>query len=528
MRKSCLRRLAPSSLAAALLLGACTVRESPERARAVFYASGADLQSINPLVTVHPLAKEVQKRVLFLPLAEYDSTFAPVPRLAAWRWDETRTTLEFALRRDVRWHDGVPTTAGDVVWTLTMARHPAVAYPRASDLDAITAVTALDSFTVRIVFARPQPSLPDVLTDLAILPAHRFDGVSPGSIRRAPFNAAPVGNGPFAFVAYEPNRRWVFERFQAFPLPGPPFDRFVIAVVDEPTTKLAALTSGELDVAGIAPAHAGFVRDDPELRVVTYPVLFTYAVVWNVRRSPFDDGRVRRALTLAMDRRTIVEAHVRGFGTVAHGPVPPEHPWFEPVPALPYDPRQARQLLEEAGWRMGGDGIRERAGRRLAFALTTVGSGDNVLEQLLQAQLRAVGADVTIRQLELATFLATAQDPERDFDALVTGIPGDLSLGHVTAMFSGEQPGPLAYPGHRDRRLDRALQAASRATSEESRARAWREVQQRLAEGLPTTWLYHARGLQGVRNRIRSEPPDLRGELVRMNGWIVRPRGGTP
>jgi ABC-type transport system substrate-binding protein len=164
----------------------------------------------------------------------------------------------------------------------------------------------------------------------------------------------------------------------------------------------------------------------------------------------------------------------------------------------------------------------------LAFALTTVGSGDNVLEQLLQAQLRSVGADATIRQLELATFLATAQDPERDFDALVTGIPGDLSLGHVAAMFAGEHPGPLAYPGYRNERLDRALEAASRAITEQVRARAWREVQQRLAEGLPTTWLYHAHGLQGVRNRIRSEPPDLRGELVRMNEWIVRPRGDTP
>ncbi|KPK01058.1 MAG: hypothetical protein AMS20_14325 [Gemmatimonas sp. SG8_28] len=496
------------------------------RARAVFYASGADLQSINPLVTVHPLAKEVQKRVLLVPLAEYDSTFVPVPRLASWRWDEAGTALEFSMRRDVRWHDGVPTTAADVVWTLNMARDPAVAYPRASDLDAILTVSALDSFTVRVTFARAQPSLPDVLTDLAILPAHRFVEIQPADMRAAPFNTAPVGNGPFAFVTHDPNRRWVFERHEAFPLPGPAFDRLVIAVVNEPTTKLAALTSGELDVAGIAPAHAAFVRDDPELRVVTYPLLFTYALVWNLRRPPFDDVQVRRALTLALDRPTILEAHVAGYGTVADGPVPPEHPWYEPVPPVRHDPELARRLLEQAGWRTGQDGIRERQGRRLAFTLMTVGSGDNVLEQLLQAQLREIGADVSIRQLELSTFLAVAQSPERDFDAMVTGIPGDLSLGHLAAMFRGDRPGPLAYPGYHDAQLDRAVEAASRATSEHARHVAWGLVQQRLAEGLPTAWLYHARGLQGVRNRIQAAPPDLRGELVQMTDWIVRPRGG--
>ncbi len=511
-----------------MLLTACSTRESPVRARSVFYASGADLQSINPLVTVHPLAKEVQKRLLLLTLAEYDSTLTPVPRLASWTWNAERTVLELQVRRDVFWHDGVQTTAEDVAWTLAMARHPDVAYPRVRDLESVATITPVDTFVARLRFVRPQAGLPDVLTDLAILPAHRFTGVPPGEIRRSSFNQEPVGNGPFAFVEHQPNRRWVFARVPDFPMDGPHFDRFVVAVVDEPTTKLAALTSGELDFAGITPAHAEFVRDDPALRVVEYPLLFTYAVVWNLRRPPFDDIRVRRALTLAVDRQTIVGAHVYGFGTVAHGPVPAEHPWHAAVAEVPYDPDAAARLLEEAGWHRGPHGVRERAGTPLAFALTTVGSGDNVLEQLLQAQFREIGAEVTIRQLELSTFLATAQAPERDFDALVTGIPGDLSLGHIAAMFGSRQPGPMAYPGYRDARLDSALTAAEEAPDERARAKAWRDVQEQLADSLPTTWLYHARGLQGVRNRIRAAPPDLRGELARVTEWLIQREGGVP
>ncbi len=510
-----------AALAAALSLClACGAAPRGPRAATAVYASGADLQSINPLVTVHPLAKAVQKHVLFLTLATYDSAMQPAPRLAEWVWSPDRTTLTFRLRPDVRWHDGTPTTAADVVWTLRMARSPAVAYPRARDLSSVADVAAPDSLTVVVRFDRPQPTFPDVLTDLAILPAHGFAGVEPGAVRTAPFNLEPVGNGPFTFVEYRPNQRWVFRRWDGFPaaLGRPALERFVVAVVDEPATKLAALTSGELDFAGISPAHADFVRDDPSLRVIDYPVMFTAAVVWNLRRAPFDDERVRRALTMALDRQLIVDAYLYGFGLVADGGVPPEHPWHEDVPAASYDPGAAGRLLDEAGWRSNGSGVRERDGRPLAFALTTVGSGDNALEQMVQAQLRTAGADVRLRQLELATFLSVAQGEARDFDALVTLIPGDRSLGHLAATF-GAAGGPLAYPGYASPRFDAALDAARRAATEETLEAAWREAQRILADDHPTTWLYHARGLQGATGRLAGVRVDLRGELATIADW---------
>ena len=122
--------------------------------------------------------------------------------------------------------------------------------------------------------ALPQDRLPDVLTDLAILPAHLLDTVPRDRLRRPSWNERPVGNGPFRFVRHEPNRRWVFERNPVFPasLGGPPhIDRLVIAVVDEPMTKLAALVGGELDFAGIQPGHAPYVKKHADLAVVDYP-----------------------------------------------------------------------------------------------------------------------------------------------------------------------------------------------------------------------------------------------------------------
>jgi peptide/nickel transport system substrate-binding protein len=494
-----------------------------ERSSSVFYASGADLQSINPLVAVHPLAKAVQKHVLFLTLAAYDVELRPIPRLATWEWNADRTELTLAVRRDVWWHDGMPTTAADVVWTLNMARSSDVAYPRARDLDAVSHVTAVDSFTVQLRFQRSQAMFPDVLTDLAILPAHQFRDVAASDIRHAPFNVSPIGNGPYQFVDYRPNQRWLFRRAESFPaaLTRPSVERFVVAVVDEASTKLAALTSRELDVAGISPAHARFVATDDRLRVVDYPVLFVYALVWNLRRPPFDDPGLRRALTMALDRQMIVDAYLYGYGSVADGPVPMEHPWFAPVSGVLHDPEAARRVLDQAGWREGPREIRERNGEPLAFDLMTVGTGDNALEQMIQAQLGRVGVSVNIRQLELTTFLATAQGDDRAWDAMVTGIPGDLSLGYVAAMFEGEGAGPLAYPGYQSAEFDAAVRRAREAVSEIDVRASWQEAQRVLVRDHPATWLYHARGLHGVNRRIEAAPPDLRGELANIALWRI-------
>jgi peptide/nickel transport system substrate-binding protein len=159
-----------------------------------------------------------------------------------------------------------------VRWTLEAARDPVVGYPRAAELADFERIEAPDDSTVALRFAAPVARFPDVLTDLAIAPAHLLDSVPRDRLRQASWNEHPVGNGPFRFVAHEPNRRWIFTANPDFPaaLGGPPrLERFIVVVVDEPATKLAALTAGELDLAGIQPAHAIFVARDPDLSVVS-------------------------------------------------------------------------------------------------------------------------------------------------------------------------------------------------------------------------------------------------------------------
>ena len=445
-------------------------------------ASGADLQSPNPLLTTHPLARQIQRYALLVTLVRYDSALTPVPYLArSWTWSADSTVLTMRLFSGLDWHDGTPTTARDAQWTLDAARDSAGEYPRRRDLAGVVEVAAPDDTTLLLRFGGPTSRIPDVLTDLALLPRHLLGtAAAGGGMRQAEWNRRPVGNGPFRFVAYEANRRWVFEANPDFPagLGGPPrLDRFVVAVVDEPTTKLAALTSGELDLAGINPAHAEFVRKNPRLAVLDYPLLFSYALIFNTRKPPFDRLEARRRVTDGLDRQAVVDGVLFGFGTPASGPLPP---------ALTPGDSLASELSPPR--------LRLGLTTPLRFEMLTVGSGEAALEQMLQSQLAARGMTAEIRQLELSTFLDRVEGRAREFDAAVLGISGDLALGHLARIL-----GIAGLP---------------------SRGAAM-ELAGTIQDSAAAAFLYHARGVQGVNRRVKGITMDLRGELVTLSQWWV-------
>jgi peptide/nickel transport system substrate-binding protein len=507
-------------LLAWVALGGCVPSQRADDV--VVLASGADLESGNPLVTNHPLSRQIQRYALFVTLTRYDSLLAPQPYYAQrWRWSEDRRSLELALASDLAWHDGVPTTAQDVSFTYLAARDPATGYARASELAAIDTVLAVDDTTVRILFSSARAELPAFVSELPIVPRHRLGAVPRAAMRSAAFNDSPMGNGPFVFASRTRGARWSFTRNDRFPasLGGAPGLRgIVVAVVDEATTKFAGLASGELDMAGIAPSMAALAERDATLRVLTYPVLFGTGLFFNTTRPPFDDERVRRAVSRSLDRARIVEVALAGFGRPSSGPIPPDSPLA--LESAVIGVRHADSLLDASGWRRGPDGVRARQGRRFEIELLTVGSGDNVTEQLVQADLAARGIALRVRQTEMGSFLTTARASRKQFDLLLAGIPGDLSFSYVSALFdSAQRGGSLDYTGYHSSTLDSLLAATRTSASAAARRDAWHGAQRAIDSLAPATWLFHSRGVQGVSRRVRGVRMDLRGELVSVHQW---------
>lgn len=491
----------------------------------VVIASGADLESANPLTTVHPLARQVQRYALFVTLAQYDSALRPAPYYArGWRWSADRRVLTFQLDPALSWHDGVQTTARDAAFSIDAARDPATGFFRRGDLSEVVAATAESDTVLALSFARPQSRFPAVLCELPIAPVHLLGGVPHGQLKTAPFAFSPVGNGPYRFVERHPREWWSFEANPNFPLRmgGPPrLRRVVVAVVDEPTTKFAGLASGDVDLAGISPTMVALTRRDPALEVLTYPIAFSTVLVFNSGKPLLGDVRVRRALAAAIHRQRLVDVALSGLALAAEGAIPQDHPYFQGVP----NADDAGAQLDSAGWPLL-NGWRTREGERLSVEMLSVGSGDNALEQLIQADFRAIGVELRITQLELGAFLTQARASEKRFDLLLAGIPGDVSLSQVSSMFESSQAGgALDYAGFHRPALDTLFLRARSAADDVGLKSAWQAIDTYLQREAPVSWLYHATGVQGKARRLQGVRIDLRGELASLTRWYMEGAG---
>ncbi|MFN2397091.1 MAG: ABC transporter substrate-binding protein [Gemmatimonadaceae bacterium] len=305
--------------------------------------------------------------LLFLPLVARNSEGEFEGRLArGWEHSPDYRTWTIHLRTDVRWHDGVPVTAHDVAFTLELHRQTVLAGSR------VYSVAVLDDSTYTITYYRRVRAGSPLDDWTVFLPRHHLEGLDPDKFARWEFWKRPVGNGPYRFVRRVPNAALVFEANPGYYRGRPRVDRVVVKLAPEPS--ITELLSGNVDaINGINPGSLLPLRGDARFRAHTSSFApwgtFT-AVYWNHRHPAFRDPRVRRALTLAIDRRELHRAANLPAATPIFDVIFLERQLArDELPApLAHDTAEAARLLEEAGWRDGdGDGIRERAGKPFRF-----------------------------------------------------------------------------------------------------------------------------------------------------------------
>lgn len=514
-------RSAANFLALCVVAGACAgSARSPDT---IVIASGTDLEGMQPLLTVHPLSRQVQRYLVFTPLARLSATLEPEPWAARrWTWSADRTSLTLVVDTALRWHDAQKLSAADARFTLTLGKNPAVGYGRRADLDPIDAISVRGDDTLIVHFSRPQAGVPLVFAELPLLPEHILRDVPPASLRRHAFTMAPIGSGPYRVVRREAGQRWILERVPSFParLGGVAATRnLVIAVVDEATTKVAGLISRAVDIAGVNPATATLVRRDPTLRVIEYPTFFTNWLVFNPSCAAVRDVRVRRALAIAVDRKRIVDAGVGGFG------VPSAAPTADLArDTTAADTVAADALLDAAGWARDANGWRVRNGQRLSIEMLTVSTGDNPVEQLLQSDLRSRGIDLRIATRDMGALLSSARTRASGHCAVYTGVAGDPARSQLAAMFDpAVAGGALDFGSLRPANIAAAFARLASRTDAAGRDSAWSAVFTILGDSMPATPIFHSRGVQGLTKRLRNVSIDLRGELYSAARWTLDP-----
>ena len=509
------------------------VTESERFGGTVVVGGAADVATMNPAATTEHLAAELQKHVLLLTLLRHDSAMQAEPYLAeSWDLNADSTQVVFHLRRDVRWHDGVSTTARDVAFTFERLKEPSTAFPNREWFDQWEGAEVLDPYTIRFVL-RPHAGFLYGWTQLPIMPAHILRDVPPAQLGRHPFGTeAPVGNGPFRFVERLPGDRWVFEANVGFPtgLGGRPYlDRLVYRAVPDEATLFAELRTGTVHMLrDLPPSQIGRVEASPDLEVKTFPIRSYTFIVWNGQRPMFRDPTVRRALTMAIDRPALIEAVRNGLARVANGPIGPWHWAYEAdLAPLAFDPEAAAALLDSAGWRdSNGDGIRDRVGTELSFELSTNNRQVNQdIAVIVQSQLRAIGVDATPTTRESGALAAALTSPERRFDAAVLAWDSDFEVDD-RPLFACSHLGEIfQFASYCNRELDPVLDSIPTVRDRATRLRLYRKYNRIVQGDQPFTFLYFTTDAVGIRRELQGLVLGARGEFTSVREWWLHPAG---
>jgi peptide/nickel transport system substrate-binding protein len=531
-----------AALVGGLLLASCAAKESKPgegagaqakslgSPKTLVWGMAVQPDLLNPLLSTSASAREINDLV-FLRLTEIGPPPAhdPEPLLAtSWELSGDGLELRYRLRPDVTWEDGMRVTARDVAFTFQRMADPGVAYPNKTTIRKIAACEAIGD-SIALFRFHERSAEPITETRFHVLPAHLLEGTPIPELATCAFNRAPVGDGRWRVREWTHDERIVIEARDDTPLGRPHFDRIVFRIVPEDNTMRSDLLSGGVDVVHRYPNR--FLREDERNPALTFLRIpdrtYTY-VGWNLKNPLFQDLRVRTALTLAIDRRTIVDAFRDGYGEVVAVPLYPEHPDFHPkIEPLPFDPARAAALLDEAGWKAkGADGVRVKDGRRFELTLLLI-SGNTISEEiatLMQEEYAKLGIVVKSQAYEMTVYLDKLH--AKDFEATILARRVEFVYDPESVFHSRAIEGQYNDVSFASPTIDALIDRAKSIPDRGQRRQVWWEFQEAFARELPITVLYVGNALYPVRKDAVQDPVmDARGALVRVHEW--HPAGGA-
>jgi peptide/nickel transport system substrate-binding protein len=446
----------------------------------------------------------------------------------SWEVSGDSLTYTFHLRDDIRWQDGKPFTADDVVYTFQKIMDDKVDAPhlRVYYKD-IKQVEKLDDHTVRFTYALPYFKALEFVGGIPVIPKHVFDDGQ--DFNNHPANRRPIGTGPYRFVEWRTGKQIVLEKNPDYwdASKPPKLNRIVFKIISDDTIALQVLKKGELDVASLRPIQ--WMRQTQDARFNETFVKHQYYtpsyryIGWNLRRPFFQDKRVRRALAQLVNRQAVVNKLEYGLGKLITGPF-----WVfgyeydQNLPPIPFDPAGAKKLLDEAGWiDRDGDGIREKDGVKFQFEfLIPAGNAFYTrLATIMKKDFETAGIGMDIRTMEWAAFVN--QLNSREFDAVSLAWAFGFDEDPYQVWHSSQAEKGSNFVGFVNPEADRIMEEARQVFDKDARAALYHRFHEIVYDEQPYTFLYTGPALV-VRQRRFDNVKVYKGGLDILE-WGVQP-----
>lgn len=468
-------------------------------------------QYLNPLLCqTHEIDQDLCS-LLFRGLTRLDASGRVVPDLAeSWVGTPDGLTYTFRLRRDQFWHDGVPITVDDILFTVQMLQAPDTpAVPDLAELWRAVEVEMVDAQSVRFVLDEPFAPFLDY-TSIGLLPKHIWQDVPPASLIASPLNLTPVGSGPMrvaqssaGMIRLQPNPYLAVDT--------PYISALEFHFYPDYPSIYAAYTKGELDgISRVLPSDLPLAKEREDLQLFSALESVYVSVIFNLKNPDtpfFQEQSVRQALLYGLNRERLVAQAVSGQGVVADSPIPANSwAYAADLPTFAYDPTRATRILDEAGWiDRDADGVRDKDGRALRFVLLS--NDDPVRRQLIEeisADWRAIGVQAVPQSVSFAGLVTDFLAPRR-FDAAlvtwsITGDPDPFPLWHSSQSAESGQN----YSGWTNDEADTLIQEARSTIDRSKREALYARFQQLFLEEMPALPLYYPVYTYGVSDRVKN------------------------
>jgi peptide/nickel transport system substrate-binding protein len=441
-------------------------------------------------------------------------------------------TITYKLRQGVKWADGEPFTADDVKFTYDVIMNPANTISGKSVYAKIDSLTVKDPYTVELKMKEPYAAYAGFFSyPVGILPKHALDSLA--DLNKADFNRRPFGTGPYRVTDWQAANYIQLEANPSYFKGAPKIGQVVVRIVPDKNTQLAQVRADETDVAVD-------LTEDDAVQVDRIPGWKSYAIAGltsdrlylnlaepgdadGTRPHPIlGDQRVRQALELGINKQQLVDKVLAGKTKVASSDYPVG--WAAPsIQPTKYDPDAARRLLDDAGWQVGTDGIRQKDGRPLHLTIATT-SGNTLrenVEQLIQAGWKSIGVDVEIKNAAAAVLVGEWADngivQRGNFDLAYYGFtPGIDPSGTLSPTFHSSQIPDEGNQGegdnamrYRNPQVDQWLDEADRTLDQNRRKELYGDVMRQIAQDVPVMYLYNRANVEAVSQRVqgaRSHP----------------------